>query len=285
VIVSPEYEYVFVEVPRTGSRAVRHWLQAYYCGQVVGPWAHHVNVPEAARSHHTWAVVRDPVQRASSLWSWFFDSPDVGQPRPAASEVGGTGLLDFARWLGSERWREANSPNVRSMVMPQGEMLSLLRVDRVVRHETLPAGLSELPWVAADGPTPQVYDRSPKRPAVDSGLLWDLLGDWAEADGAFGLGEPVEALVPPEEWGRRLHGVDTVDGVVRFLRDHVREREACPSHLGVTGPLDRGRGYDDQVAAVFAWACETVGLPAGLSFDPHAVVEEWDGVNDGEDIE
>ena len=270
MIVSPHYEYVFVEVPRTASRSVRIWLQTYYCGEVAGPWAHHVNVPEQSRPHFTWAVVRDPMDRAASLWSLFFDSPDMGQARLAGAEVGGTDLLSFARWLGRGGWREADSPNVRSMVMPQGTMLSLLRVDRLVRYEALQEDLSGLPWVAADGPMPQVYGKSPRRPAVERERLQDLLGDWAAADGAPPT-EPADLPTPPEVWSRKLRGIKTSDGLERFLRDHIREREACSSHLGVTAALDEGCGYDDQVQAVFDWACKEIGLEA-RDLDPRSVV-------------
>jgi hypothetical protein len=73
LIVSPEYRYLFIEIPMTGSWAIRHELTAYYAGV---PVLHkHASYPEFRKiatgdeeSYFVFATVRNPLDLAVSSY-------------------------------------------------------------------------------------------------------------------------------------------------------------------------------------------------------------------------
>ena len=68
VIVSSTLKYVYIEIPRTGSKSIRHWLTEHYDGQYCGDH-HQYDVPEEFRDYLAFTVVRNPYDRRASSYS------------------------------------------------------------------------------------------------------------------------------------------------------------------------------------------------------------------------
>ena len=65
MIISHSHKYVYIGIPRTGSKSMNHWLREYFDGRWYG--GHHdYNVPEEAAGYFIFTVVRNPYDRATS---------------------------------------------------------------------------------------------------------------------------------------------------------------------------------------------------------------------------
>jgi len=133
MVISDTLKYVFIEVPKTASSSTRDWLTRNYQGKM-HDWFHSTSIPEQAVDYHTFCVVRDPVDRAISLWSW--------------RESLGTDPNEFVqKWLGEGGWRDYPHSKLQAMFIPQTEFLAGVRLDQVFKFGQVPGCYAELPFV------------------------------------------------------------------------------------------------------------------------------------------
>ena len=65
MIISDTHRYVYIGIPRTGSKSMNHWLIEHFNGRWHG--GHHdYAVPEEAADYLVFAIVRNPYDRALS---------------------------------------------------------------------------------------------------------------------------------------------------------------------------------------------------------------------------
>lgn len=145
MVISDRLRYVFIEVPKTASSSTRDWLIRNYDGRM-HDWYHSTSIPERARDYHTFCVVRNPVERAISLWSWTVRQQ--AKHYPGLRESLGDDPNDFVqKWLGEDRWRDYPYPKLRAMFIPQDEFLGDVLLNQIFKFTEIPHRYEELPFV------------------------------------------------------------------------------------------------------------------------------------------
>ncbi|MFN2237530.1 MAG: sulfotransferase family 2 domain-containing protein [Anaerolineales bacterium] len=67
MIISHTREYVYIGIPRTGSKSMNRWLMDHFEGEWFG-YHHQWRVPEEARNYLIFTIVRNPYEREVSGW-------------------------------------------------------------------------------------------------------------------------------------------------------------------------------------------------------------------------
>ena len=128
MIVSEALRYVYIAIPRTGSKSMCKWLVDRYRGQWHG--GHHGwRVPGEYRDFHVFTVVRNPYEVQAS--GWFF-TPVIDPPEKP------------------ETYAEACRGWERPSDQPVGqkEFIEWAGVSQVLYFEHMPRCLVELPFVS-----------------------------------------------------------------------------------------------------------------------------------------
>lgn len=167
MIVSRALKYVYIAIPRTGSKSMSKWLVDHFQGEWVGE--HHAwRVPEEYRSYHVFTVVRNPYEIQAS--GWFFQ-PVIDPPHKPES------YAEACR-----QWRcPADQP------ASQKQFIEWSGVSQIVYFEHLPDGLAQLPFVDPDHvpPFPHLNAGGYRPPGDffqimadgDEALVWNGLKD------------------------------------------------------------------------------------------------------------
>ncbi len=237
MIYSHKYGYVYIGIPRTGSKSMNHWLCEHFEGENCG--SHHdYNVPEWAADYLVFTVVRNPYDRTTSgHFAVTWDDQGVRDEELA-------GCADVQQRLRRMRaiLKTREKQLQRPVPLPSSEPLEQRIAEAVARNEAndhginqkrfveragvqlvlyferLPLCLHELPFVDPESIPP--FPHHPERGIRPSGDFFQYFGHtdeeqvvWAYAAGdfeAFGYqrynpGLPAEA--PHALWIRR-HGAD-----------------------------------------------------------------------------
>jgi len=139
VIISHRWRFVYVGPPKTASTTLHHWLsQPAFCDERWTPEhqdQHSVVIPPEVQEYFTFASIRDPLDRAVSLWrhSQSPTSLAAGEAWPMSFEEFVLEFQPHASWF----YR-----------LSQAEMLASVRLDAVVRVERLEEDLLRLPPIA-----------------------------------------------------------------------------------------------------------------------------------------
>jgi hypothetical protein len=183
---------VFIHVPKCAGQSVRHALRTYYGGDEQRGEHHHTTaLPAWAREFFAFAIVRNPYDRAISLWFSMVKTREDDR-YGLRKQCGSTELLPFLRWLVSI---EPYDP----ILYGQAAWLRDTRLDRVLRFENLQTECERLPfWPAAKpGPLPfrnRSKGRLPWTIYCDSEAI-ALIEQWAGDDfEAYGYARQAEAL-------------------------------------------------------------------------------------------
>lgn len=173
MIISKTLQYVYIGIPRTGSKSMNQWLMTHYQGEWYGDH-HDWQVPAFAKNFLIFTVVRNPYQRAVS---GYFAMPwDEHEQRAESREQ--LPLPDKGSNPLSKIVQEAvalgNDMNQLPFIENAGVTLALY-------FERLPDALRELPFVqpATLPQFPHVLERG-IRPAGD---FFDLFS--VEDEAAF----------------------------------------------------------------------------------------------------
>ena len=67
MIISHTREYVYIGIPRTGSKSMNRWLMDHFEGEWFG-YHHQWRVPEEARNYLIFTIVRNLYEREVSGW-------------------------------------------------------------------------------------------------------------------------------------------------------------------------------------------------------------------------
>jgi len=140
VIISHRWRFVYIGPPKTASTALHHWLsQPAFCAERWTPDRrdqHSIQIPKAAEDYFTFASVRNPFDRAVSLWAH-----SQSQPSLLADDCYPMSFEEFvlehqlrAGWFYS---------------MSQSEFLAPVRLDGLVCFDRLEEDLHRLPPIAA----------------------------------------------------------------------------------------------------------------------------------------
>lgn len=177
MMLLPDHRAVFVSVPKCATRTMyTAVLGPHYNGRRYGGH-HETMVPGHARDWFAWAIVRNPYDRAVSLW---WSTTQRGDDRYGFRRRvdDPDNLESFMRYIVEQR------PKVASLGPNQSEHLRGVRLDRVLRLETLDEGFRGLPFYrGSPDPLPVVNDtqrgqcREYVTPAVAA-----LVGEWALED-------------------------------------------------------------------------------------------------------
>jgi hypothetical protein len=80
MVISHPLRYVYIGIPRTGSKSMHRWLVDHYAGEWRG--MHEWRVPAECQQYLVFTVVRNPYERAASGMFgvlWGDEEPDVSR--------------------------------------------------------------------------------------------------------------------------------------------------------------------------------------------------------------
>jgi hypothetical protein len=177
MIISHSLRYVYIGIPRTGSKSMNRWLMKHCAGEWVGDH-HDWRVPDDAKDYLVFTTVRNPYDRAVSgyfgiPWGELDMREDLREqlPLPDKSTNPLTKIVEEAR--------ARNAATNEGVDMSQKDYVTKAGVSLVLYFERLPQALRELPFAsaAAIAEFPHVLERG-IRPA---GTFFDFFSDDDEA--------------------------------------------------------------------------------------------------------
>ena len=185
MIISHVHRYVYIAIPRTGSKSMNRWLMDHYDGEWVG-YHHDWRVPATADGYLVFTIVRNPYEKVVSGWyhvPWSIEEPD---PPRSISEFAEAMKESIPLKDGTVTIADHNVPEVG---MNQAHYVQRAGVQLILHFEHLPACLKRLPFVDAANmaPFPHKEERGTRPP----GTFFDLFGTeneplvWAYADDDF----------------------------------------------------------------------------------------------------
>ena len=167
MIISHQLKYVYIGIPRTGSKSMNRWLMDHFHGEWFG--AHHDwQVPDEAKHYFIFTLVRNPYDREMSAWYFVpWSAPEDRKPLP---------IDQYAELMqqtvpykdGEVKIEGHETPEVR---MNQKHYVDRAGVSKVLYFEHLPDCLKELPFVDKDNLPP--FPHMPERGSRPEGSFFD----------------------------------------------------------------------------------------------------------------
>ena len=168
--ISHKHKFVYVGIPRTGSRSMFQWLSDNYESENLG--GHHdCDVPEEFQDYLIFTTVRNPYERLISGW-YYGPAPKDPREHPELFPE------DMRR-----AQREIEENPQRPHQWTQKRYVEHASVSLVLYHECLPQCLGELPFVDPENIPPFPRWNASSRPAgcsfldlfstSDEQLAWD----------------------------------------------------------------------------------------------------------------
>ncbi|MCX6017647.1 MAG: sulfotransferase family 2 domain-containing protein [Chloroflexi bacterium] len=186
MIISHALRYVYIGIPRTGSKSMNRWLLDHFQGEWFGE--HHAwNVPAEARDYFIFTIVRNPYDREMSAWHFIpWSAPEDRTPLPVSEFA--AGMRGTAKYKDGTTIIEGHeTPEVR---MNQANYVARAGVKHVLHFERLPHCLTELPFVVPNAVPP--FPHRPERGVRPPGGFFDHFKNpedeaavWAYADDDF----------------------------------------------------------------------------------------------------
>ena len=204
MIISHNFKYVYVGIPRTSSKSMNHWLMDHFDGQWFGTH-HQMEVPEEARDYLIFTVVRNPYD----LWisnafhvPWDDQGPKEEDLRPYRDEQ----ERRRKSLILLETWEKQQRDSPQRSVLPLEERIAEAKRDSdggclqkhkvekagvrlVLYFERLPSCLAELPFVDSANIPP--FPHHPERGIRPPGDFYDFFPSeeeqvvWAAAEQDF----------------------------------------------------------------------------------------------------
>lgn len=145
MIISHELRFVYIGIPRTGSKSMMQWLRDYPGHYLDGH--HRWEVPDECKDYLIFTVIRNPYDRwASGSFAvlWNDEKPDASKRVPSPPLVPSAKPLD-------ERLRESMvAGTTPGNGMNQSQFITKGGVQLALYFERLPYCLAELPFVDRD---------------------------------------------------------------------------------------------------------------------------------------
>jgi len=148
MIVSKKHEFIFVAIPKTGTRTIYSILKGQYEGQKVKE--HHPDVPEKFKDFFKFTIVRNPYERAVSLW-WSTCKRD--NRRPYTDIIGSSEILDFFTWLNKPNQNRGTGSEI---LRTQALYLKKTKFDKILYTESLEADFKSIPMFSKVGHFPNM---------------------------------------------------------------------------------------------------------------------------------
>lgn len=136
MIISDEFKYVFVEVPKTASKSIARFLKENYKGYSFLS-QHSITIPSYASDYFKFTCVRNPYVRMVSMWY------SVTQRKPEDYGLENFRDLSFESFV--EGITQGISGTREFFYLRQTDFS--LNIDRILWYEKLPEGLLKLPFV------------------------------------------------------------------------------------------------------------------------------------------
>ncbi len=189
MIISHALKYVYIGIPRTGSKSMNRWLLDYYQGEWYGEH-HGWKVPDEARDYTRFTIVRNPYEREISAWYFVPWGAETVSPPPPANQFAELFRGTIALRDGNVRIESHETPEVR---MNQFHFVRKSGVSLVLHFEHLPHCLKDLPFVDKNHvpPFPHKEERGVRPPgtffdhfnADAEKAVWEYASDDFEAFG------------------------------------------------------------------------------------------------------
>ena len=198
MIISHTLKYVYIGIPRTGSKSMNRWLMDHFEGEWHG-YHHQWQVPKEAKDYLIFTLVRNPYEREVSGWFHIPWSAPEAEPIPPTSMFSAGMRETIPLKDGTVKIEDHNVPEVR---MNQKHYVEKAGVSLVLHFEQLPACLKQLPFVDQDDmpPFPHKAERGHRPPGNffdhftmdDEQLVWAYSAEDFEAFGyrRFDCGPP-----------------------------------------------------------------------------------------------
>ena len=172
MVISHTLKYVYIGVPRTGSKSTSRWLTNNYGGEYIG-FHHQWRVPEEARDYLIFTIVRNPYERVTSgtfakAWSGLKPQEKlrefVGPPAKATESLEERIQEETLRKDASFTYE--GTANVPESCMNQWFYTQRAGVSLVLFFERIPECLRDLPFVTGDDlpEFPHVLERGIRPP-------------------------------------------------------------------------------------------------------------------------
>ena len=133
MVIGPDY--VFVSTPKCATNTMYDVLPKHFYGKRIGAW-HNNRPPKRSAWKHTWTIVRNPYDRAVSIWG----STSTSTRYNYWELAGGKSFAAFAAWLA--RHPDTGNP----VIMPMHKWLSGVRLDSVIHLESLREDMNKMPF-------------------------------------------------------------------------------------------------------------------------------------------
>ncbi len=197
MIISDKHKYVYIGIPRTGSKSMNHWLIEYFDGRWHG--GHHdYSVPDVAADYLVFTIVRNPYDRRVSghfAVTWDDQAPKEHELEPYSSEKerirkSRAFLKEREKQYQKEMPQQSDIPldeRIRAAVMQndsvghgrnQKNFVDLAGVNLVLYLERMPECLAQLPFVDPNNVPP--FSHHPERGIRPDGDFFEFFGDTDE---------------------------------------------------------------------------------------------------------
>jgi hypothetical protein len=137
MIISKTLKYVYIAIPRTGSKSMSQWLVDHYQGEWTGRH-HEWKVPDDCRGFLVFTLIRNPYEIQAS--GWFFEPVIKSGREPPRPQ---TYAQAVAQWV-----RPTDQP------ISQKEFVEWSGISQILYFEHLPGCLQDLPFVDPDNVAP-----------------------------------------------------------------------------------------------------------------------------------
>jgi hypothetical protein len=140
MIISKINKYVFVAIPKTGTRAVYKILKDKFGGELHKE--HYHTVPEYAQDYFKFTIVRNPYERAISLWWSVCKRQHIkGGSYKFTKAANTTDLVEFLTWLNKKEIIEGSGSELSRT---QSDYLKKTKFDKLLYTESLSENLREI---------------------------------------------------------------------------------------------------------------------------------------------
>lgn len=190
MIISDVHKYVYIGIPRTGSKSMNHWLLEHFDGRWHG--GHHdYNVPAEAADYFIFTIVRNPYDRAvSGTFAVTWDDQGATDDEIGPCQSPQERLRKSRAILATRGKRQKEFPvqstipleeRIREVALEneseghgrnQKRFADLARVNLVLYFERLPECLKQLPFVDPNHMPP--FPHHPERGIRPSGNFFDF---------------------------------------------------------------------------------------------------------------
>ncbi len=154
MVYSDKFRVVYIAPPKTGTRSIVNILKDYNFDKESNI-EHLEKVPDKLKKYYTFITIRNPYDRAVSLW-WFHFKREQRKPIfdyfNFIKETDGT-LEKFLQWLINNKGQKEKGYR---FTLTQADYLKNNRIDKVVYMEELEKDFNSLPFIKTSVTLPTI---------------------------------------------------------------------------------------------------------------------------------